>query len=68
MTISFCLRAAEDIELIARELLIGQAEQNIVYSEVTFTPFNQYMNNGLGFHEQIEQSMSGSAGQAHGHH
>ena len=22
----------------------------------------------LGFHEQIEQSMSGSAGQAHGHH
>ena len=54
MTISSCLRTAEDIELIAREFLIGQAEQNIVYSEVTFTPFNQYYNNQLGFHEQID--------------
>ena len=54
MTISSCLRTAEDIELIAREFLIGQAEQNILYSEVTFTPFNQYMNNRLGFYEQID--------------
>ena len=54
MTISTCLRTAEDIELIAREFLIGQSEQNIQYSEVTFTPFNQYYNNGLGFHEQID--------------
>ena len=54
MTISTCLRTAEDIELIAREFLIGQAEQNIVYSEVTFTPFNQYSNNRLGFHEQMD--------------
>jgi aminodeoxyfutalosine deaminase len=53
MTISSCLRTAEDIELIAREFLMGQAEQNILYSEVTFTPFNQYSNNQLGFHEQI---------------
>jgi adenosine deaminase len=54
MTISSCLRTAEDIELIARQFLIGQAEQNILYSEVTFTPFNQYINNRLGFHEQID--------------
>lgn len=54
MAISSCLRTAEDIELIAREFLIGQAEQNILYSEVTFTPFNQYMNNELGFHEQMD--------------
>ena len=54
MTISSCLRTAEDIELIAREFLIGQAEQNVVYSEVTFTPFNQYHTNQLGFHEQID--------------
>jgi adenosine deaminase len=54
MTISSCLRTAEDIELIAREFLMGQAEQNILYSEVTFTPFNQYLNNQLGFHEQID--------------
>jgi len=54
MTISSCLRAANDIELIAREFLKGQAAQNIVYSEVTFTPYNQYFNNELGFHEQID--------------
>ena len=54
MTISGCLRTVEDIELIAREFLIGQAEQNIVYSEVTFTPYNQYSTNGLDFHEQMD--------------
>ncbi len=54
MTISSCLRTADDIELIAREFLTGQAEQNILYSEVTFTPYNQYFSSGLGFHEQID--------------
>ena len=53
-TISSCLRTAEDIELITREFLRGQAEQNIIYSEVTFTPFSQFYNNQLGFHEQID--------------
>jgi adenosine deaminase len=53
MTISGCLRTAEDMELIAREFLVGQAEQNIVYSEVTFTPYNQFFNNQLGFREQL---------------
>jgi adenosine deaminase len=54
MIISGCLRTASDIELVTREFLIGQAEQNIDYSEVTFTPYNQYTANGLGFHEQID--------------
>jgi aminodeoxyfutalosine deaminase len=54
MTISSCLRTAEDIELASREFLIGQADQNIVYSEVTFTPYNQFINCGLGFHEQLD--------------
>jgi adenosine deaminase len=54
MTISSCLRTAEDIELIAREFLAGQAEQNIVYSEVTFTPFSQFYHSQLGFHEQMD--------------
>jgi hypothetical protein len=31
--------------------LEGQAEQNIVYSEVTFTPYNQFLANRLGFQE-----------------
>jgi adenosine deaminase len=53
MTISGCLRTADDIELITREFLVEQARQNIVYSEVTFTPYNQFATNGLGFHEQM---------------
>jgi adenosine deaminase len=54
LTISGCLRTAEDIELIAREFLENQAKQHIVYSEVTFTPYNQFLSNRLGFHEQLE--------------
>lgn len=54
MAISSCLRTAEDMELIAREFLLGQAQQNIRYSEVTFTAYNQYDNNQLGFHEQLD--------------
>ena len=53
-TISSCLRTPEDIELITREFLQGQAEQNIVYSEVTFTPYNQFLTSRLGFREQLE--------------
>jgi adenosine deaminase len=54
MAISSCLRTAEDIELIAREFMQGQADLNIRYSEVTFTPYSQFVNCGLGFHEQID--------------
>jgi len=53
-TISSCLRTPEDIELITHEFLQGQAEQNIVYSEVTFTPYNQFLASRLGFREQLE--------------
>src|SRR5689334_10955629 len=40
--ISACLRTPDDIELIAREFLAGQAAQNIRYSEVTYTAFTHY--------------------------
>lgn len=53
-TISNCFRHADDIELIAREFLTGQAAQNIQYSEVTFTPYSQYVYSGLGFHDQMD--------------
>ncbi|GAB1471401.1 adenosine deaminase [Chloroflexota bacterium] len=53
-TIASCFRHADDIELIAREFLLGQAKQNIVYSEVTFTPYSQFAASGLGFHEQMD--------------
>jgi adenosine deaminase len=54
LTIAACLRTAEDIELISREFLIGQAKQNIRYSEVTFTPHNQFRINDLEFHPQLD--------------
>jgi adenosine deaminase len=51
--ISSCLRTADDIELITREFLAGQAEQHILYSEVTFTPFSQWINNNLSYQDQM---------------
>ncbi len=37
VAISKCLRTVEDLELVMREFLEGQAEQNILHTEVTFT-------------------------------
>ena len=51
MAISGCFRHADDIELIAREFLIGQAAQNIKYSEVTFTPYTHREH--VTFDEQL---------------
>jgi adenosine deaminase len=51
-TISACLRTPDDIELIAREFLAGQAAQNIRHSEVTYTGYTQYCN-GLAFCDQL---------------
>lgn len=51
--ISRCLRTYEDIETITREFLIGQAEQNIRYSEVTYTAFSQFYASRLSFKGQL---------------
>src|SRR5262245_6962653 len=53
VTISSCLRSPDDIELIAREFLAGQAAQNIRYSEVTYTPFTHYDHRGVAFRDQL---------------
>lgn len=37
VAVSKCIKTADDLELIGREFLKGQAEQNILHSEVTFT-------------------------------
>lgn len=44
LAICNCLRTAEDFELITAEFLRGQAQQNILYSEVIFTPYTHYEN------------------------
>jgi adenosine deaminase len=53
-TISECIRIPEDIELVTREFLAGQAAQQIVHSEVTYTPYTHYKQKGLGFAEQLD--------------
>src|SRR5687768_934340 len=53
MAVSACLRTPDDIELIAREFLAGQAAQNIRYSEVTYTAYTHYATKGLHFADQL---------------
>jgi adenosine deaminase len=42
MAICSCICTTDDMELIARQFLQGQADQNIRYSEVIFTPYTHY--------------------------
>lgn len=53
VAISKCLKTPDDLELVAREFLEGQAEQNILHSEVTYTAatIEQYV--GIPFEDQI---------------
>lgn len=52
-TVSRSIRNADDIELIAREFLAGQAEQNILYTEATYSAMTQFINTGVPFDEQL---------------
>jgi adenosine deaminase len=55
LTIASCICGPEDIELIARDFLQGQAAQNIRYSEVTFTPHMHFaLNKQIPFDEQLD--------------
>jgi len=51
--ISACLRTPDDVELVAREFLAGQASQNIRHSEVTYTGYTQFRVNGIPFADQL---------------
>jgi adenosine deaminase len=53
LKISECLRTPDDIELVAREFLAGQARQNIQYSEVTYTAYTHYATKGMAFEDQL---------------
>ncbi len=54
LTISACICSPEDIEFIAREFLRGQAEQRILHSEATFTPYTHFSTNRhIPFEDQI---------------
>ncbi|MBX3065467.1 MAG: adenosine deaminase [Anaerolineae bacterium] len=51
--LSQCVRTPDDIELIAREFLLGQSAQNIIYSEATYTPYTHYLQKGISFADQL---------------
>lgn len=53
LAISKCLRTADDIELIAREFLAGQAAQNIKHTEATYTAYTIYKLCGIEFADQL---------------
>jgi adenosine deaminase len=52
LKIADCIRSPEDIELITREFLAAQAAQNILHSEVTFTPYYSTLQ-GISFNQQL---------------
>jgi adenosine deaminase len=53
LTISNCIRTPDDIELITREFLAGQAAQNIRYTEATYTAWTHYQRRGIPFEDQL---------------
>ncbi|MEO8608279.1 MAG: adenosine deaminase [Chloroflexota bacterium] len=53
LQIADCIRTPDDIELITREFLIEQAAQNILYTEMTYTPYYATLK-GITFSEQLE--------------
>jgi adenosine deaminase len=53
IAISKCIKTADDIELIAREFLAGQAAQEVKYSEVTFTAYTHFAHNHIPFRDSL---------------
>lgn len=65
---SKCIRSAEDINRVANDFLEGQAEQNIIHTEATYTAFTHYKNAGIPFDEQMDaiRDAANKAQAAHG--
>lgn len=54
VAVSGCIKTPDDIEFIAREFLVGQAAQNILWSEVTYTATTIERMSGIPWDEQID--------------
>lgn len=54
VAISKCIKNPEDIEFIATEFLDGQAKQNVLYTEVTYTASTIARHCGIPFDEQMD--------------
>jgi adenosine deaminase len=53
IAISKCLHTPDDLELVARDFLAGQAAQQVRYSEVTFTAYTHYKHHAIPFRDQL---------------
>jgi adenosine deaminase len=53
IAISECIQTPDDLELVTREFLEGQAAQNIVYTEATYTAYTHLHQKGLAFDDQL---------------
>jgi adenosine deaminase len=51
---SSCIKTPANLETIAWEFAVGQAEQNILYTEVTYTALTIYSQSNIPFDQQIE--------------
>jgi adenosine deaminase len=51
--VSECICTPDDLESVARDFLLGQARQNILYSEVIFTPHLHYVQKNMPFKDQL---------------
>jgi adenosine deaminase len=54
MAVCGTIRTADDVEFMARRFLAGQAEQNIQYTEITYTPHLHYKIAGLDGRTQLD--------------
>lgn len=53
VAVSKCIQTADDVELIAREFMDGQAAQNILHSEVTYTAATIEKYSGIPWPDQL---------------
>lgn len=51
--ISECIQTPDDLELVTREFLEGQAAQNILYTEATYTAYTHFHQKGISFADQL---------------
>ncbi len=54
LTAAGCIQTPGDVERIASDFLDGQAEQNVLHSEVTYTASTQRMLSGIPLDDQLE--------------
>ena len=54
VTSSQCIQSPDDLEALTRDFLAGQAAQNVLHTEATFTALTLYKQAGMPFDEQID--------------